>query len=114
MSEFLLIFRGGQMAEGNASPEQRQVHLQEWVHWMDGLGKQGKLVGAQALEPTGKKLQGKKKVVTDGPFMEGKEMVGGYLLCKVADFNEAMEVAQGYPILKFDSGTVEVRSIWQM
>jgi hypothetical protein len=114
MSEFLLIFRGGQLAEGNASPEQMQAHMQKWIQWMEGLGKQGKLVGSQPLEPNGKKIQGKKKVVTDGPFMEGKEMVGGYLVCKAADLNEATEIAKGCPILEFDSGNVEVRPIHLM
>lgn len=111
MSEFLLLFRGGQLAEGNSSPEEMQAHMQKWMKWMEGLGKQGKLGGAQPLESTGKRIQGKKKVITDGPFMEGKEMVGGYLLCKAADFNEAVEIAKGCPLLEFDSGNVEVRPI---
>ena len=109
-----MIFRGGQMHEGNASPEQMQAHMQKWVAWMDGLGKQGKMAGAQPLDPTGKKIQGKKKVITDGPFMEGKEMVGGYLVCIAADMNEALAIANGCPILEFESGNVEVRPIQQM
>ena len=52
------------------------------MQWMGALTEQGKFVGAQPLNEVGKVVTGTKKVVTDGPFAEGKEMVGGYLICK--------------------------------
>jgi hypothetical protein len=114
MAEFLLLFRGPDRHNLNQSPEQMQAVMQRWMNWMGDLTKQGKMVGAQPLENTGKVLQGTKKVITDGPFAEGKEIIGGYLLCKAADINEAIEISKGCPILEFDEGTVEVRPIGQM
>jgi len=53
-------------------------------------------------------------VVTDGPFAEGSEVVGGYLLVKASDFNEAAEMSKGCPIFEYEDGTVEVRQIAKM
>src|SRR6266436_396536 len=109
MNDYLLLFRGGDMAL--SSPEESQAHMQRWMEWMGDLGKQGKFVGAQPLNKTGKQIKGSNKVVTDGPFMEGKEMVGGYLICKANSYEEAVDIAKGCPILEFDSGIVEVREV---
>ncbi len=78
---------------------------------MGGLAEQGIFGGAQPLTAEGKVIKGNKKVVTDGPFMEGKEMVGGYLICKADTYDKAVEIANECPILVFDDGMVEVREI---
>lgn len=111
MKEFMFIFRGGDSRDANQSPEQMQAHMQRWMTWMDSLAKKGQLIAGQPLNKEGKVLKGTAKKVTDGPFMEGKEIVGGYLLVKVSDLKEATELAKGCPILEFDSGIVEVREI---
>ena len=113
MKEYLFLFRGGD-ARGILSPEQMQAHMQKWMQWMGSLGQQGKLVGAQPLELTGKQVTGTARVVTDGPYMEGKEMVGGYLILKAGDYDEAVELSKGCPILEFDTGSVEVREIQEI
>src|ERR1044071_569716 len=107
MKEYLLLFRGGDYDK--ASPEESQAHMQRWIEWMTDLGKQEKFVGAQPLTKTGKQVKGTKKIISDGPFMEGKEAVGGYLICKADDYNAALEISKGCPILEFDSGIVEIR-----
>ena len=81
---------------------------------MGGLSEQGKFGGAQPLNSTGKQIAGTKKLVTDGPFMEGKEMVGGYLICKANTYDEAVDIAKGCPILEFEDGNVEVREIQEL
>lgn len=111
MKEYLFLFRGGDMPE---APEAAQAHIQKWMQWMGDLSKQGKFVGAQPLDKNGKNVSGSKKMVTDGPFMEGKEMVGGYLICKADSLDEAVEISKGCPILEYDSGTVEVREIQEL
>ena len=111
MKEYLFLFRGGNM---DLSPEEGQAHMQRWMQWMDGLGKQGKFGGAQPLDKTGRQVTGSKKLVTDGPYAEGKEMVGGYLICKADSYDEAVEISKGCPILEFDSGIVEVREIQEL
>ncbi len=114
MKEYLLLFRGGEGPASMESPEAWQAHMQTWMQWMGNLKDQGKLIGAQPLTPQGTVIRGKEKVVSDGPFMEGKEMVGGYLACKAATMEEANEIAKGCPILAFDNGIVEVREIKEM
>jgi hypothetical protein len=111
MKEFLFLFRGGAPMDYSGSPEKWQSHLQLWRAWMDGMAKQGKFIGAQPLGTDGKLVSGQKKTVTDGPFIEGKEMVSGYLICKAESYEDALALAKGCPILEFESGRVEVRSI---
>jgi hypothetical protein len=84
------------------------------MQWMGELSNNGKLIGAQPLAQTGKIVKGSKKVVSDGPFMEGKEMVGGYLMCKADNYDEAVLISNGCPILEFDDGIVEVREIQEL
>ena len=114
MKEYLLLFRGGEGAALQQSPEKWQAHMQKWMEWMNGLKDQGKLIGAQPLTAEGRVITGNKKIVSDGPFMEGKEMVGGYLACKADSFEEAVEISKGCPILEYDNGIVEVRKITEM
>ena len=114
MKEYLLLFRGGDGHTAQQSPEKWQQHMQRWAKWMGELTEQGKFVSAQPLSNSGKSVTGTKKVVTDGPFMEGKEMIGGYLICKTDSFDNAVIIANGCPILEFDNGAVEVREIREM
>ncbi|SDW39478.1 Uncharacterized conserved protein [Hydrobacter penzbergensis] len=114
MAEYLLIFRGGEAPALQQSPEKWQAHMQKWTEWMGALSAVGKFGGAQPLKQDGKVVKGSQKVLSDGPFMEGKEMVGGYMICKADNYEEAVEIANGCPILLFDSGIVEVREIQEL
>ncbi len=117
MKEFLLIFRGNVQSEedfANASPEQMQAEMAKWNNWMGGLAGQGKLIGGEPLLPHGKVLRGTAKKITDGAFMESKEIVGGYLIIKAADIDEATELSKGCPSLDQEDGTVEVREIMKI
>jgi len=114
MKEFLLLFRGGDSHMGKLSPDEMQAHMQEWMQWMGELTKEGKFSSAQPLIDTGKVITGTKKVVSDGPFMEGKEVVGGYLILKANDYDEAVNLSKDCPILAFDDGTIEVREIQEL
>ncbi len=114
MKEYLLLFRGGDGASAQQSPEKSQQHMKRWATWIEDLAKQGKFVSAQPLGEKGKLVAGTKKVVTDGPYMEAKEMIGGYLICKADSFDSAVSISNDCPILEFDNGTVEVREIREM
>lgn len=111
MTEFIYLYRGGEMAE---SPAEGQKQMQLWMAWMKDLGEKGhlKAVGSP-LEKTGKRVSGKEKVVSDGPFAEAKDLIGGYSLVNAKDIDEAVELAKGCPIFNFGGG-VEVRPILQM
>lgn len=110
MADFLFLFRGG---EGNESPAQMQQHMQKWVSWMKELGDKGHFKAGEPLENKGKVVRGKSKVMTDGPFAEAKDLVGGYLLVSAKDIEHAAELSKGCPIFERD-GAVEVRPVMQM
>lgn len=110
MTEFVFLYRGG---ERPTSPEQMQQTLQKWTTWFKSLAEKGHVVDrGQPLERTGKTV-GAGKVVTDGPFAEAKDVVGGYTLVKAADVSEAAELAKGCPILE-RGGRVEVRPVMKL
>ncbi len=111
MSKFMFLFRGGQPHMLNLSPEQVQAHMAKWGAYMGALSAQGKLHGGSPLKPEGTVLSKMGGVLTDGPFTEGKEIVGGYLMIEAADLDEALEISKGCPILDFDGNTIEVREI---
>jgi hypothetical protein len=90
-----------------------QQHMKKWISWMEGLGKKGILVAGEPLHMNGMQVNGKNKLVTDGPFIEAKEVVGGYLIVNAKDIHEAVEISKGCPILELD-GKVEVRPIQKM
>ena len=107
----MYLFRGGHAA--TAAGQVPQDHMQKWGQWMQGLAQKGILVGGEPLHTTGKQVNGTKKVVSDGPFIEAKEMVGGYLIVNAKDINEAVEISKGCPIFEED-GKVEVRPVQKM
>jgi hypothetical protein len=111
MTEFIYLYRGGQTAQ---SPAEGQKQMQLWMAWMKELGEKGKLkaVGAP-LEKTGKLVSGVQKVVSDGPFAEAKDLIGGFTLITAKDIDEAVELSYGCPIF-LSNGAVEVRPILQM
>lgn len=112
-NEYLLIFRGGAKPE-DLSPEQMQQLMGKWFAWIGQMKAQGKYKGGNPLHDEGKLVSGKKgQVVTDGPFAESKETVGGYVCIQARDVNEAVEIAKGCPIFE-NNGTVEVRQIQHM
>ena len=109
MNEFLLIFRSPAMTDFQPSPEQIQASIKKWQDWIGGIAAQGKFVSTQRLGSSGKVLK-PGDVVTDGPYAELKEMVGGFLILKADALDEAVELAKGCPVLEY-GGHVEVRDL---
>jgi hypothetical protein len=111
MEKFMLIFHGGSdVAPEMKSPEAMQKHMQKWFAWIEKLQKEGRYDSGEALLPHGKFISGPKKVVTDGPFAESKELVGGYFIVKAKDMDEAIKISQDYPDFVFN-GKVQVRPV---
>lgn len=111
MSEFLFLYRGGQRA---TDADNSDKVMQKWVAWMEDLGSKGHLKDrGQPLDPAGKVVRGKSKVVTDGPYPESKDVVGGYTLITARDLAQAAELSKGCPIFDTD-GVVEVRPVMEM
>src|ERR1022692_3278765 len=111
MSEFVYLYRGGERSD---SPEQSELIMQKWVAWMEELGKKGHLKDrGQPLDTAGKVVRGKQKIVTDGPYTESKDVVGGYTLVEAKDLAQAAELSKGCPIFE-GGGLVEVRPVMEM
>lgn len=113
MKEFMYLFRGSDEVRGQQSPEEMQEHMQKWGAWMQGLTEKGVLVAGLPLQQAGKVVEQAGAVISDGPFAEGKEVVGGYLIVKADTLDEAVEISKGCPIYEHN-GTTEVREIMPM
>jgi hypothetical protein len=111
MANYLYIFRGN--GRRDLSPQEMEQTMQKWGAWIQALTKSGNFKAGDPLERTGKVVRGKSKVVTDGPYAEAKDLVGGYLLVSAGSLDEATELARGCPIFESD-GQVEVRPIQAM
>jgi hypothetical protein len=105
---YMLIFRGTDWYKGLSSEEMQQVG-DKWMAWFKGLMASGKAVAGNPLEREGK-IVGKNRVVSDGPFAESKETIGGYFLLKVNTMDEALAIAKDCPGLPFGI-RVEVRPV---
>jgi len=112
MKEFMMIFRHAPDPNRVISPEQMQAILRQWQDWIGGIAAQGKFLSTGQLGKEAKTLRAD-KVITDGPYAEVKEIVGGYLIVKATSLEEAMQLVDGCPIL-LAGGHVEVRDIIKM
>jgi hypothetical protein len=110
MNEFMLIFRhqdGGKVA----SPEQIQVWMKQTMDWIGGIAAQNKFVLGNGLPFDDAKVVWHNNVVTNGPFGDIKETLGGYIIVKADSVEEAVEFAKGSPVLQGEGNSVEVRRI---
>jgi len=106
----MLIFRGTDWYKG-LSPEEMQQVGDKWMAWFKGLMASGKATAGNPLEHEGKIVSGKNgRVVSDGPFAESKETIGGYFLLKVDTIDEAVAIAKDCPGLSYGI-RVEVRQV---
>lgn len=107
----MFIFQGGQ--PDRMSPEHMQAHMGKWMAWIDKLNKAGKYVSGEPLLPGGKLVSGNKKSVTDGPFTEGKEVVGGFFIINANDMDEAVAISKDFPDFEY-GGAVQVRQVMKI
>jgi hypothetical protein len=110
MNEFMLIFRH---EDGNkvASPEQIQIWMKQTMDWIGGIAAQNKFVSGTGLPFDDARVVRHNNIVTNGPFGEIKETIGGYIVVKADSVDEAVEFAKGSPVLQGDGNSVEVRKI---
>jgi hypothetical protein len=109
MEKFMFIFQGPMSSE-QPSPKQMEETMGKWFAWINQLAKAGKYDSGEALLPGGKVIKGNHKNVTDGPFTEGKEIIGGYFIVNAVDYNEAISLCEGYPDYA-TGGSVIVRQV---
>ena len=107
MAKFMFIYRGGDAA--GRTPEEKQATMTKWMTWVGGAMQQGWMVDPGDGLTAECRLV-KPNVVTDGPFVEAKEMVGGFSLVEADSIDAAVKLARGCPGLE-TGGTVEVRPL---
>jgi hypothetical protein len=110
MDEFMLIFRHEDGTKV-ASPEQLQIWMKQTMDWIGGIAAQNKFIVGNGLPFDDSRVVHHNKVVTNGPFGEIKETIGGYIIVKADSVEEAVEFAKGSPVLQGEGNTVEVRKL---
>jgi hypothetical protein len=108
MDEFILIMRH---PDGSkiASPEQMQIWMKQTMDWIGGIAAQDKYVGGQGLSFDDSRVIIRHNVVTNGPFGDVAETIGGYNIIRAESIEEAVEFAKGCPVLQGEACSVEVR-----
>ena len=112
MPSFMLLLYGDPESWVNFGPEDMQRAIEKYMSWGAKLRSSRVYLGSHKLaDDAGKVMRGRGQVrVTDGPYSETKEVLGGYYLIKAADYNQAVEISRGCPSLEY-GGTVEVRQV---
>jgi hypothetical protein len=114
--EYMLLIYNSEAEGKKLSDAQNQEIFQEYMTFTQDLSKSGKNKGGAPLEPsataTTVRMRNGKTVVTDGPFAETKEQLGGYYLVEAKDLDEAISIASRIPGAKF--GSIEVRPIMKV
>ena len=117
MSQFLYLYRmtEAERQHNMGTPERAQQSMQRWMAWMRDLEGKGHLKNAgQPLDRSGKLVRGGSKAITDGPFVEAKDVIGGYSVIEARDLAHAAELAKGCPALEGAEGSVEVRPVMKL
>ena len=109
-SEFMLLFRNTNL-EKRLSQDEMQEAMRRLNEWLGRWKERGQMPAGQPLGEEGRVISGaRQRAVADGPFAEAKEVVGGYVIVRAADFDEAMKIAGEWPLLDYDC-SVEVRPV---
>ena len=108
--KYVLLFVGtmeDQERFENMPPDQMAASMKAAERWFEEYSRAGKIVGGEQLKgpetATTVRFNGGKPIVTDGPFIESKEIIGGFAVVQVKDLDEALEMAKQWP-----AGPVEV------
>lgn len=107
MKDFVLLFRQPGQEVKEISEMEKKASIKRWEDWFGGIAAQGKLVNMMRLNEKGKVLK-KGGVITDGPFVEIRERLNGFIIVRADSLEEATTLAHGCPTLDRD-GSVEIR-----
>ena len=114
MAKYLLLLRDTGTYP-DLSPEAMQAVLQRYIDWTRGLATRGVLVDASKLHDSSGRIVrrgGSQPVVTDGPYVEGKEIIGGYYVVQAGSYEDTVTLASDCPHLDF--GSIEIRELEAM
>jgi len=113
MSQYVLLYRSTneQSRAAMGTPEQAEKSMAKWRAWIGDMKGRKQLTDVgMPLDRTGMVIAGAQKLVTDGPYTETKEVVGGFSIIEAWDLAQAVKIASGCPILE-GGGSVEVRPV---
>jgi hypothetical protein len=111
MPKYVGFLRGTEDAQTHLSPDEAQRTLERYLAWNDDLHKAGNQTGGGGLSARGRVVHRTASGlgVTDGPFVEGTEILGGFITIEAADLDEAEKIFSSHPHLEF--GSIEMRKI---
>jgi hypothetical protein len=110
MAKFMLILHSTPGIWQKISPEEMQQKVEKYQAWMDRIRSSGRYISSEKLGEEGGKILGLRNGrlnVTDGPYSESKEVVGGYFVFRAADYDEAIELTRDCPFL--EDGVITIR-----
>ncbi|MDP4131424.1 MAG: YciI family protein [Bacteroidota bacterium] len=111
MKDFVLLFRQPSLDYSKIPAKEMQGIVKKWEDWVGGIGAQGKLKqNGMRLAAEGKVLKAG-GVITDGPFVEIREILGSFLVVRADSLEEATTLAHGCPALD-TGGSVEIRPVF--
>jgi hypothetical protein len=111
MTKFMLVYHHPQEPVSKPSPEEMQTLMKKWQAWITTGMKEGWMVdrGNGLTQPC--RVVDTNKAVTDGPFVESKEIIGGFSIVQAESIDAAAELAKECPTL-LSGGRIEVRALW--
>lgn len=111
--KYLCLIYGTESKMATASREEMGAMMKDYEIFTQDIVQRGKYLAGEGLQPTATattvRVREGKSVVTDGPFAETKEQLGGFYLVEAVDLNEALQIAAAIPGARF--GSVEVRPV---
>jgi hypothetical protein len=108
----MLLIREDLKKLSRATDAELDAELQEMLDWTKNIAAAGNLISTEPLETTGRYVS-KKKVLSDGPFIEAKEGVAGYYIILARNIDDAVLLAQSCPLVMKDQAVIEVRPIFE-
>jgi len=112
MKDFMFIFRQPNYDYSNISPKDMQAMTEKWQAWVGGIVAQGKFASHGSRLATEGKVLKPGGVITDGPFVELRERIGGFIVVKAESLDDAITLAHGCPAIDL-GGSVEVRPLYE-
>ena len=113
MKQFLLLLHEDIEKMNNLSPKEMETLANEHIAWAENLANAGQFISGDGLQEKSTLISGKDSVIKDGPYLESKEIIGGYYLLQAKDLATMVKIAKGCPCHKW-GGTTEIRPIMDM
>jgi hypothetical protein len=112
MEKFLLLLREDYAVREKMTPEAREISIQAMMEWIESLDRSGNYLKSEPLSRAGSYVS-KDYVLSDGPFIESKEAISGYMMINAENLEQATEIVQTCPLVLNDGYIMEVRPVGQ-